>query len=325
VLSATPSIGDAMQRTSTLIKRRASLPAPKKAAATTDAARTRRASANPVPQATADVAERRDGMTVLGEFSNGGWREPSVASRVARARASKSAPTAKSADAPASNPVMATQPAAPTKPTPARTPWSSGADFNHGIGVFNDRLFADLQRAVVGDAAPRDVSPTNRPSNLDPAVALGGAAGAFVSRVAGPRAPKTAAQRRRRLVRNRWAVARVLSANPSLRLQRGGVAAQAPSDYDWAADEQRHHLDANCRLDDGKGHARTIATLIDEQHAIIAEGSRSERLTSERTSERQDVAPPVAPVAPPPRTATTVEDDPPKRMSVKDRLAMFGG
>ena len=126
-------------------------------------------------------------------------------------------------------------------------------------------------------------------------MALGGAAGAFVSRVAGPRAPKTAAQRRRRLVRNRWAVARVLSANPALRLQRGGVAAQAPSDYDWAADEQRHHLDANCRLDDGKGHARTIATLIDEQHAIIAEGSRSERLTSERTSERQDVAPPVAP------------------------------
>ena len=95
--------------------------------------------------------------------------------------------------------------------------------------------------------------------------------------------------------------------------------------YDWAADEQRHHLDANCRLDDGKGHARTIATLIDEQHAIIAEGSRSERLTSERTSERQDVAPPVAPVAPPPRTAAVVEDDPPKRISVKDRLAMFGG
>ena len=118
---------------------------------------------------------------------------------------------------------------------------------------------------------------------------------------------------------------RVLSANPSLRLQRGGVAAQAPSDYDWAADEQRHHLDANCRLDDGKGHARTIATLIDEQHAIIAEGSRSERLTSERTSERQDVALPVAPVAPPPRTAAVVEDDPPKCISVKDRLAMFGG
>ena len=91
------------------------------------------------------------------------------------------------------------------------------------------------------------------------------------------------------------------------------------------ADEQRHHLDANCHLDDGKGHARTIATLIDEQHAIIAEGSRSEHLTSERTSERQDVAPPVASVAPPPQTATTVEDDPPKRMSVKDRLAMFGG
>jgi len=89
----------------------------------------------------------------------------------------------------------------------------------------------------------------------------------------------------------------------------------------------RCELDANCRLDDGKGHARTIATLIDEQHAIIAEGSRSERLTSERTSERQDVAPPaqVAPVVPPPRTAAVVEDDPPKRMSVKDRLAMFGG
>ena len=168
-------------------------------------------------------------MTVLGEFSNGGWREPSVASRVARARASKSVPAAKSADAPASNPVMATQ---PTAPAAARTPWSSGADYNHGIGVFNDRLFADLQRAVVGDAAPRDLSPTNRPSNLDPAVALGGAAGAFVSRVAGLRAPKTAAQWRRRLVRNRWAVARVLSANPALRLQRGGVAAQAPSDYD---------------------------------------------------------------------------------------------
>ena len=152
-------------------------------------------------------------------------------------------------------------------------------------------------------------------------MALGGAAGAFVSRVAGPRPPKTAAQRRRRMVRNRWAVARVLSANPTLRLQRGGAAAQAPADYDWAADEQRHHLDANCHLDDGKGHARTIATLIDAQHAIIAEGSRSERLTSER----QEVAPPVAPVAPPPRTAAVVEDDPPKRMSVKDRLAMFGG
>ena len=98
-----------MLRTSTLIKRRASLPAPKKT--TTDASRTRRASANPVPQATVNVAERRDGMTVLGEFSNGGWREPSVASRVARARASKSVPAANSADAPASNPVMATQPA----------------------------------------------------------------------------------------------------------------------------------------------------------------------------------------------------------------------
>ena len=109
-----------MQRTSTLIKRRASLPAPKKT--TTDAARTRRATAHPVPQAT--VAERRDGMTVLGEFSNGGWREPSVASRVARARASKSAPAAKPADAPASNPVTATQPAAPTNPATARTPWS---------------------------------------------------------------------------------------------------------------------------------------------------------------------------------------------------------
>ena len=265
-------------------------------------------------------------MTVLGEFSNGGWREPAWASRVARPRASQSAPAAKSLDAPASNPVMATQPAAPTAPDGGvarrgpRAPTTTTASASSTIA--SSPTSSD---AVVGDAAPRDLSPTNRPSNLDPAAALGGAAGAFVSRVAGPRAPKTAAQRRRRLVRNRWAVARVLSANPALRLQRGGVAAQAPSDYDWAADEQRHHLDANCRLDDGKGHARTIATLIDEQHAIIAEGSRSERLTSERTSERQDVAPPVAPVAPPPRTATVVDDDSPKRMSVKDRLAMFGG
>ena len=113
------------------------------------------------------------------------------------------------------------------------------------------------------------------------------------------------------------------SSKPSRRVQFD--PALDDSSADDSSDDDAGPPRSSDPLDDGKGHARTIATLIDEQHAIIAEGSRSERLTSERTSERQDVAPPVAPVAPPPRTAAVVEDDPPKRMSVKDRLAMFGG